>query len=196
MRRASAAAAALALCCLGSVLSACSGDDGDPTSTSSAPPSSGSPSDPTSTSGTPSGDPEDPPVLPEAAKHKTAAGGKAFVRYYAEVLNYSVAVQSTARLRSLATGSCVICEHIADALDKAARRGGLQRGGEWTVELIFLVPGQREAAPKLVAKVRISPGVWRPSSNSSPKKIKAQTLSNEFDLLWRSRWLIKDVIEA
>ncbi|MEP6667274.1 MAG: DUF6318 family protein, partial [Nocardioidaceae bacterium] len=106
MRRAVVAFIALGLCALG--LAACTDDTArTPTSTTSEtsptdPPSSSTPSttEPTSPA---------PPELPDAAKEKTPAGAKAFIRFYVDVVNAAWKSQSSKQLRSLATRSCSVC---------------------------------------------------------------------------------------
>ena len=79
MRRAVAAAVVVGVCLAGT---SCTDDSGvAPPST----PGRTATADPP----TASGPTEGPPELPEAAKAKTTAGAKAFVRYYVDVLNYS-----------------------------------------------------------------------------------------------------------
>ncbi len=86
MRRVTVAAIVLGVCLVSTSCTDDSGVANPPGSTATT-----ATSDPPTTSGPAHG----PPELPEAAKAKTTAGAKAFVRYYVDILNYSWLIWST-----------------------------------------------------------------------------------------------------
>lgn len=188
MRRVIVAAIVLAVCLVSTSCTDGSGAVSPPGSTATIA---------TSDAPTTSGPADGPPELPEAAKAKTTAGAKAFVRYYVDVLNYSFHTQDTKTLGSLASQRCNVCGAIVTGLNRTRRSGGSQSDGAWSVNEQFSVPGQPTARPKLVANIHISSGHWRRSSSSQVIVIKEQDLSNEFDLQWTDTgWRIGDVREA
>ena len=185
MRRALAAAAVLALALVG-----CTDDGQSPTSTTSSPPPTGHTSTtPTSTTSDPS---DEPPVLPDAAKAQTTAGAKAFVRHYADVLNYAWlnSIQALAQYLAtrLARSAMLIRKVARDAAAKAANR----LGGEWTViePSVFLASFNE---PIVCCHDRIFPKAGRLEAESAPAKpIKDQTSRTNSSCMWDPGWELKD----
>ena len=125
MRRALAAAALLALALVG-----CTDDGQSPTSTTSSPPPTGQTTTPTSTTSDPA---DEPPALPDAAKSQTTAGAKAFVRHYADVLNYAYSELRCAAAREPGLLVLQVCHALGQDRQGMAANGGSQDGGAWTV---------------------------------------------------------------
>lgn len=188
MRRAVAVAAVLIVC-----LSACTHDAAQtPTSTTSSPVPSGPATDETPT--TRSDPPDGPPVLPEAAKAKTTAGAKAFVKFYAEVLNYSWQHAASAPLRKVSAAECQRCRDIADFIDRVTEAGGFQHGGEWVVLAIGVVPGQPDSRPTLLPLVRVNAGNWKRKDTGKLMKIQPHRVNLEFELSWDGKiWQVAGV---
>lgn len=188
MRRALAAAAALSVC-----LSGCSGDDRSPTSTTSRPPPTGVTSDSTGpTDTTPTDDPGGPPVLPDAAKAKTTAGAKAFVKYYVATINFAYLEMDARPLRAVAAKACTVCRLLSTQVASMSRSGGAQRGGLWhVIEAAPTTP--LTSSVRVVAKIKIDEGAIRKSKKARPTSILARTVVDEFALAWKHGWLVTDV---
>jgi hypothetical protein len=191
MRRALAAAAVLAFA-LSPALAGCTDDDGQPpTPTDSSPPPSGHTTTPGSTTSDPA---DEPPVLPDAAKAQTTAGAKAFVRYYADVLNYAWAQGSPEELRQISARSCETCGNLSEFIQKVSEAGGFQHGGEWVVESVGAVPGQPVKNPTVLPLVRVEPGEWKRREAGNLMQIKRHKVNLQIELLWqRGAWMIANV---
>lgn len=189
MRRALSAAAALALCLS---VAGCTDDDGSPTSTTSSPPSTGSSTDPTDTTPTTTGTADEPPVLPDAAKQKTTAGAKAFVSYFAEVVNYAYGELEAPVLRDVSAADCAVCKLLIRDVRDLVKNGGSQTGGQWSVHSVAPV-GHFETSHLLVAEIRVAKGQIQDSSEATPQPIPAATVVDQFKLVWHGKWLVQDV---
>jgi len=185
MRRALAAAAVLALALVG-----CTDDGQSPTSTTSSPPPTGHTSTtPTRTTTDPS---DEPPVLPDAAKAQTTAGAKAFVAYYADVLNYAYLNLDPQAFATISSATCQVCRLLSRDVASLAREGGEQTGGRWKV--IRAAPvGNFESSNLLLARIHISKGSVMESDSSPPTPIEASTVTDQFELTWDSGWRVKDI---
>lgn len=185
-------AALLGMICLVAT-TACSGDSAaDPapskTPTSAVVTTSSSPA--ATTPATPK-----PPEMPSLAKEKSTAGAKAFVRYYVEALNYSWTVGRGTFLRTLSTRSCGACQDLADVIDRFAAHGGYQRGAEWRVDAITLVPTQPLNEPIARCAVRVAIGSWRASASTRVHRIHSALTHDDFHLAWtRGQWRMMDVV--
>ncbi|HEY7043716.1 MAG TPA: DUF6318 family protein, partial [Nocardioidaceae bacterium] len=147
MRRAFAAAVAL-LCLVG-----CTDDPADPTrTTTSSPTETSTTSQPPTTTGTPT---DAPPELPDAAKAKTTAGAKAFVRHYVDVLNYSWRFLDGRPLAEVSAADCEPCRLIVKKIQQTAQNGGSQEGGFWTIKKIYALPGSTRATKSFLAVIHI-----------------------------------------
>ena len=60
--------------------------------------------------------------MPTAAKQNTTAGGEAFVRYYLEVVNWSVKSLDVRSLRQLFVASCNECTEQVESIDELTAR--------------------------------------------------------------------------
>lgn len=179
MRRAIVFAAAAALCLTG--VGCSNGDSPGPTSTASAPPSSGS----TVVSQSPRGTadpPHGPPVLPHAATAKTTAGAKAFVRYYVAALNYSWHSLEVKAISHVSAGDCNACQLIIQKISATARRNGYQHGGDWTVLHSYEVPGSTPNDTSMLVKIHIGSGKYAESGVHSAQRIVPGSVTNEVDL--------------
>lgn len=137
------------------------------------------------------------PVMPAAAKQKTSAGAKAFVRYYIELINYSWMSGSGDPLRSGSADSCSVCRELAKTVDRYTERGGWLHGGRWIVQNVFPLPGQSLATPKLLVQVKVSPGNWRTSAHGPVHQVRDSKLTNQLNLGWiDSHWAVTDVVPA
>jgi hypothetical protein len=65
-----------------------------------------------------------PPVIPAAARQHTAAGAKAFVTYYVEVITYAETTLDTKPIKALSMPTCSGCIGGIRGLRKIARHGG------------------------------------------------------------------------
>lgn len=63
------------------------------------------------------------PGLPDAAKHRTAEGANAFVRYYFEQLNEAYREPNPALVGSFGTKTCKSCKGLADTPAKLRQNG-------------------------------------------------------------------------
>ena len=195
MRRALAAAAAATLFASG--LAACSGDsDAGLPPTSSTPSHSDSSTSTMPTSPTESAEstgPGDPPALPEAAKHQTRAGAKAFVRHFVVTLNFSWLTLATTQLRGLSLSECRECSAGAAAIDEVADAGGSRDGGSWIAETLTTLPSG-EQVTLVQAVVRTEAGRLRKSKTATSEPLKANTLHLDFGLVWRNgRWFVQSL---
>jgi Family of unknown function (DUF6318) len=191
MRRALAAAAVLAFA-LSPVLAGCTDDDGQsPTPTDSSPPPSGHTTTPGSTTSDPA---DEPPVLPDAAKAQTTAGAKAFVRYYADVLNYAWLNLDPKRLDDISADGCKVCNAIVQSIDKAAKEGGYQHGGQWTVTKTTDIPDSFEDRVSIITAISIAQGSWRQTASDRVRRIAPSNVTDQFLVIWTdNRWRTLDV---
>jgi hypothetical protein len=178
------------------VLSACSDNHAaGPTSSTDLGDTVASP--PSSTDIAPSTATSPAPVMPEmpaAARQKTTAGAKAFVRYYIDVLNYSHASQLTMLLRSLAANPCQVCEILSDAIDEMHRRGGFQHGGFWDVEDVSALPTSKLQHQNLLVNIRVEPGDVKRFRRDTLHHVREDRLTYIAELAWQRRsWRFLDV---
>jgi len=75
-----------------------------------------------------------PPAMPAAAKANTAAGAKAFVVYYWQVVDYASTTLDTSLLEKLTSEACEACHRGIDGLKTNAKRGVTLRGGASSVQ--------------------------------------------------------------
>ena len=145
--------------------------------------SSGSPS-PTATP-TPGG----PPTLPAEAEGTSKKAAEAFVRYWIDAFNYSVAT-ADARLLSEASTRCAACDAVIALIERVERRGGTIETEGWTVESV-------ESLDSDVVQVRTvvdsAPQVFRVPGEkvqrfSGGRSVKTFTLTRK-DGSWRVSYL-------
>lgn len=170
-------------------LLALAGCDGDPEATPPPTPTSESP---TSTIATePAGG---PPVMPALAREKSAAGAKAFVRYYVKVINDAYASGLTGALRNHSSTECAPCLAVAHVIDDRSQEGGSQVGGEWTLKALSLGPSESKRHHSFVVQIRQSSGRWRATKDSKPQPIRAGTSGFVFTTRWTDRrWRITQI---
>jgi hypothetical protein len=123
--------------------------------------------------------------MPELAMQKSAAGAKAFVRQFVDVLNYSWQSLSTEELRLLALRTCRSCAAGANAIDRVGNAGGFKHGAEWRVTAIASIPTQ-QAEPLVQAAIHVAKGTLKKSASSAPRALKPALLHADFQLSWRS----------
>jgi hypothetical protein len=73
------------------------------------------------------------PTLPPEAEGDGVEAAEAFVRHYFDVINYAQASGDTDGLRQLGLASCEACAGGANFVESIYGRGGMNRGGEYTV---------------------------------------------------------------
>lgn len=110
------------------VLGGCSNDDPEPRI---APPETTSPTDTGSPTSTPTGPVE--PTMPAIAKQHSAAGAKAFVRYYLDIVNFAQASGDLATLKTLGDRGCGACSAGVRFLERTFSAQGVIRGGSVTL---------------------------------------------------------------
>jgi hypothetical protein len=190
MRRAFAAAA-LALC----LSAGCSDDEPGPTPTTSSSSSDGmtaSGSPPTATITTPT-----PPELPDAARAKTTAGAKAFVKYYVDVLNYGYRYQDESALRKISATACKICQSFRRNIHHLKQSGGRQIGGSWRVLALDKVASDETGKEILLATIHVARGKARLNKDDPYKPIHSSTSFYEFHVTWSTGlWLTVELRTA
>ena len=97
-----------------------------------------------------------PPEFPALAKENSQAGAKAFIRYYADLINYSWAAGDTDSLRSVASKECKGCLAAADGIDEVIADGGYRRGADWSPRGFFVVPLQPATEPIVNVAIHVS----------------------------------------
>ncbi len=70
------------------------------------------------------------PQMPAVAKEHTEEGFKAFVDYYFDIVNYSIATRSTDVLAPLAKTSCQMCNRFLETPEYMAKNDYWATGGE------------------------------------------------------------------
>ncbi|MCZ2829885.1 DUF6318 family protein [Modestobacter sp. VKM Ac-2986] len=70
--------------------------------------------------------------LPAGAREQTAAGAKAFLDYYVELMNYSTTSLATESLRDLSR-DCQTCSRFADGLDEVSDSQRRIEGAEFSI---------------------------------------------------------------
>jgi len=86
-----------------------------------------------STSPTPTSTEPVEPVLPDAATEPTEAGARAFAEFYWELVNYAQATGDTSPVRLVSAQTCQPCASSASAIDRVYAKGGVIRGGDYSV---------------------------------------------------------------
>lgn len=136
-------------------LSACSGDDPEPTfapeptgSTSTSPAAASPTASPTS--------PGSPPTLPELANSPTPDGGRAFVSHWIRLLNYATESGTTTELLDASAERCGGCHRIIDTIEQIYAEGGTIDGGTWGIERQRALPLDRGADYAAYVEGRIS----------------------------------------
>lgn len=85
------------------------------------------------------------PELPEAARHNTTDGAKAFVHYFFDVLNYADAASDPDVLSMLYNPStCGICNYIKKTIENGRDRGEYAYRGKYSVKGVQVSPNGEE----------------------------------------------------
>jgi Family of unknown function (DUF6318) len=115
----------------------------DPSTTPISPPAAGSsspthPGRPTVPADVPRRGPnmrtgERPPVMPVLATQHSAAGAAAFARFFIHTIDWGYATTSSAYMRHYFRPSCIECENVAHALDRAHMLGRTFIGDRFTL---------------------------------------------------------------
>lgn len=195
MRRYVAACLAL-LCCV--ALAGCTSETSATGGrTTMTPPATSEPTTSTTaptTATTTAGDPQ-APKMPPLAKKQSTAGAKAFVKYYVASLNYSWATGQGLPIRRLSAQSCIACSSLANTIDKFTAAGGFQRGADWHVRRIELVPTQSARLPIARSIIHVDSGRWRSSSSGRLHQIDPMRARDDFHLIWvRGEWRMTNVV--
>jgi len=104
-----------------------------PSATESAP--SASPTAPSATTD-PTQTPMPAPTLPPEATTNDAAGAEAFVRYWYESANYSIATGDVGLVEALSAEDCQTCQRLVDIVEDQYASGGSFRGGQSEVSQV------------------------------------------------------------
>lgn len=104
-----------------------------------------SPADPSST-WTPTSKPETPsssapakptePALPQAAKKATEAGGRAFIAYYWDLINYAQVTGDVKALKRVSGSTCSGCNRAIEAVETLYGDGGHAERGEYALTIV------------------------------------------------------------
>lgn len=196
MRRAAVAVLAAGLCWT-SV--ACTADPGanppTATPTATAPTTTSTSAGPTPTATTSSA--LQAPVMPALARENTRAGAKAFVRYYATLINYAWKRGSTRDLRKMGSPGCGGCQAAANGIDEVVSQGGYRRGAEWRPLSVVGIPLQPPTSPILNVAIHVKQGSFRESGTTAPRRIDESTNRFDFHLRWgRAGWVIEKLVTA
>jgi Family of unknown function (DUF6318) len=176
-----------AACSLGG-LTACTSsgavDNVPRTTVSTGQPSSSSPSPSRSVS---TKAPKSPaaPKMPPAARKLSSAGAKAFVRYYAVLVNSAWASGDTKELRAVGTTQCDACSAAVHAIERVVRAGGYKHGAAWHPHSLVVISGQRHVAPIVSVSVQVDRGMFRPAERARTRVIDPSMTLLDFHLLWR-----------
>lgn len=107
------------------LVAGCSDDEPKP---KFAPPSSESPSSPSTSPTAPTG--LTPPEIPSAAKERSPAGARAFVRHWIAIVNLAQRTGETSGVVALNDVRCSGCRGIIKAIDSVYQAGGYIEGGD------------------------------------------------------------------
>jgi hypothetical protein len=133
--------------------------------------------------------------MPPLAREKSRAGAKAFVRHYIDVLNYSWATGTGSALTNLSHKQCVSCRGLANFIDEVYAAGGYQRGGEWRVAVMALVPGTVDGAIVATPAIDVLPGRWKESADTHATAIEPHRIHYEFRVGWSNgQWRMRDIV--
>jgi Family of unknown function (DUF6318) len=158
------------------------------TSPTSAP--TASPEPPTASTSTSPDEPQ-PPHMPALAKKKSTAGAKAFVRYYATLVNFAWRSGDTTDLRSLGEAQCDACSAAVKNIGAVSRSGGYKHGAEWQPRGLVAIHGEPPASPIVSVAVHVTHGKYRPSKHARVRTIRPTTTLLDFHLTWeRQGWHI------
>lgn len=109
------------------LLSACTGDEPEPTgSTSSSSPTSEPPSETATAEPIPT---STVPEMPQAATVGDAAGAEAFVRHWIELLNYAYATNDLGPVTAISDAQCDACSSIFSVIRRRASVDQRLEGG-------------------------------------------------------------------
>jgi hypothetical protein len=132
--------------------------------------------------------------MPDLAMQRSAAGAKAFVRHYIDVLNYSWVALDSAGIRELSSNTCRICRRFARIIDTASAQGGYQHGGEWHVVRAYALPTTDIEERDVLVTVEIASGEWRRTRSDPIEPIKHTRTTDTFYLSWSGNaWRVQDV---
>ncbi len=131
---------------------------------------------PTSTTSDPA---DEPPVLPDAAKSQTTAGAKAFVRHYADVLNYAWLNLDPRRCTDAsATAARSVMSRDAHVQSSRRQRRRLPTRRRVDSRSSIVIPGQPQVRSDRCLARPQSKAVWHSSQTSATDKpIEDQTLN-------------------
>lgn len=183
---------------LSPVLSGCDGDTAKATPTTTPTTPSVTVSSPATTTPTPT-TPTTPagPSIPAQAKDDSIPGAKAFVRFYVGAMNTSIQARSSTLVRRLSTTECVTCRGIASSMDKIRRNHGFYHGGDWIITTLAPVPLQKPHRPIIHTAITVSAGLWKRSASDHPRKIEADKIYVDVQLLWaKTNWLVTSIVSA
>jgi Family of unknown function (DUF6318) len=122
------------------------------------------------------------PKMPAAARKLSAAGAKAFVRYYMTALNYSWHSGSSRLARSGSTAACLSCRGIAQSIAKMQKSGGFYRGGDWRVERPVLIASTNLRTPIVHAALIQTAGRWKKSADDHLRELEPSRQYVDFHL--------------
>lgn len=117
----------------------------------------------------PSPTPSDaPPTMPAAAKGRSEAAAKAFVRHYVDAVNFAMRTGNTEPLAALRDASCTTCKAIEDRVDEVYGAGGRLEGNGWSIRSLTYVKNAGTGRTLVAAGIDIAPQVTFEQSGASP----------------------------
>lgn len=80
----------------------------------------------------------EPPTLPAAAKGRSVASAKSFVRHYVDLLNYAANTGDISSLDAAAQPVCGGCRDYVSLFDRTYSRGGFLKTKGWSIDKLRL----------------------------------------------------------
>lgn len=125
------------------------------------------------------------PTLPAAAKGRSEAAAKAFVRHYVETVNYAMRTGDTVALSRLARPRCRTCHAIVHRIDEVYRAGGRLEGQGWSILSLTFLPSTQQNTALVAAGVALAPQVALASEGATPTRSPESRGNLDFRLVGR-----------
>jgi uncharacterized protein DUF6318 len=171
-----------------SAIAACtSSSGGDPTLTPGPPSTTSAPSSPSATP-SPTGPAttgpnvrpgEQPPVLISQAKKHNSTGALFFAHYYMQVVDWTIATNSTYLLEKITLSSCQTCRRTISSVDGYAKQGAHATGGRLTIGESKLVHGSWDVKSDYVVDIKFVQGPITIVYKDAPPSVEASAAASQ-----------------
>jgi hypothetical protein len=139
----------------------------------------------------------DPPTPSAEARDATAAGARAFVRYWIESFNYAMQTGETAEFRLLFTRSCDSCSGIVQLIDDIYEPGGHVQSDGWLVKRFSGTSMRSDSEAAVHVQVILSAQVIQRAGEKNPdRRAGGQGSATFFLTRDHSGWRVANVLRG